>query len=263
MFSCDPCGLGGGGLLVITYDLYPAVPTGLSATAMGTSQIDLAWDAADDATGYDIQSSPDDATWSNLDSTSDPEYSDTTLAPGETRYYRVRGTNSFGKATGRRAILRQPTRSRALPTSPWPFRRSMPLMRRQRRVPPPSRLQFQQSTPAGALPPAGTGSVAFGSDFAGSGSAIQPITGTGAVTLVVSAISGSGVAPLAAGPGSVAFAVSGLAASGGITTSGPATMAFAVSTISAFGVTDPHYDTARRRKHFEEFSNVETNLDLT
>jgi hypothetical protein len=80
---------------------------------------------------------------------------------------------------------------------------------------------------------------------------------------VVSAISGSGIAPIAAGPGSLTFAVSGLAESGGMTTSGPATMTFTVSTISAAATTDPDYDTARRFEHLEEFSNRGQFLDLT
>lgn len=50
-----------------------------------------------------------------------------------------------------------------------------------------------------SVPPAGTGSVAFGSAFSASGIATQPITSTGAVTFVVSAIGGSGIAPIAAG----------------------------------------------------------------
>ncbi len=59
------------GVLVDSYRLPkpplapPAAPTGLSATAVSVSRIDLAWsDAADNETGFEVERSPDGATWS-------------------------------------------------------------------------------------------------------------------------------------------------------------------------------------------------------
>lgn len=72
--------------------LAEAQPTGLTATAVSTTQIILAWtDNATAETGYRVESSPDGALWSTratiaANSTS---YQDTTLTCGETRHYRV------------------------------------------------------------------------------------------------------------------------------------------------------------------------------
>ena len=82
----------------------PDMPTGLSAVADGTSQIDLSWDApADDGgsdiTGYRIEVSDNGTAWRNLrsDTQSDAtEYSHTGLNPGTTQHYRVSAINAAG-----------------------------------------------------------------------------------------------------------------------------------------------------------------------
>ena len=83
----------------------PDAPTGLTATASGATQIDLAWTAPADnggrvITGYQIEYSDDGGTsWSVLvadTQSTDTLYSDTTLSGGETRHYRVSAINSIG-----------------------------------------------------------------------------------------------------------------------------------------------------------------------
>ena len=85
--------------------LHPGKPTNLSATANGSMQIDLSWDApADDGgsaiTGYKIEVSTTGGTrWTVLvpdTGNDDTEYSHTGLSPGDTRTYRVSAINVHG-----------------------------------------------------------------------------------------------------------------------------------------------------------------------
>ena len=83
----------------------PDAPTGLMATANGTSDINLEWtepayDGANAISGYKIQHSPaGNSPWTNLTGNTgnaDTEYSDTGLDPRTTRHYRVFAINSIG-----------------------------------------------------------------------------------------------------------------------------------------------------------------------
>ena len=83
----------------------PGAPTGLSATARGSDEINLSWTAPDstggsDITGYKIESSSDAASnWSNLvadTGNTNTAYQHAGLSPGETRHYRVSAINSVG-----------------------------------------------------------------------------------------------------------------------------------------------------------------------
>ena len=84
----------------------PAKPTGLSATAMGSAQIDLSWTAPVDdggraVTGYKVEVSDDGSSgsWSDLvadTGSTDTEYSHTGLLAGQTRHYRVSAINAAG-----------------------------------------------------------------------------------------------------------------------------------------------------------------------
>ena len=83
----------------------PGVPRGLSAEAVGTSQIALAWRAPSDdggaeITGYRIEVSDDGgATWQDLVAntrTTRTTYSHTGLEPATTRHYRVSAINRIG-----------------------------------------------------------------------------------------------------------------------------------------------------------------------
>ena len=82
----------------------PSVPTGLKATADGQTEIDLSWSAPSDdgganITGYRIEVSTDNSTWSDLvanTNSTGTSYSHTGLDAGSTRYYRVSAINSEG-----------------------------------------------------------------------------------------------------------------------------------------------------------------------
>ena len=83
----------------------PGAPTGLSATADGTSTIDLSWTAPTDnggsaITGYRIEVSPNgDSNWTNRvanTGTTSTTYAHTGLSAGDTRHYRVSAINSVG-----------------------------------------------------------------------------------------------------------------------------------------------------------------------
>lgn len=71
----------------------PAVPTGLTAAAAGTSQINISWNAVSGATSYDLLI--DGQTVTNVTS----PYAHTGLAAGSTHTYKVRAVNSAGSST--------------------------------------------------------------------------------------------------------------------------------------------------------------------
>ncbi|MCY4122343.1 MAG: fibronectin type III domain-containing protein, partial [Acidobacteria bacterium] len=76
----------------------PAAPKKVSATASGSSRIDVSWTAPDGTvTGYEVEWSADgNGGWQGVDpahSGTATEYSDTGLAAGTTRSYRVRAVN--------------------------------------------------------------------------------------------------------------------------------------------------------------------------
>jgi hypothetical protein len=71
----------------------PNAPSGLTATATSSTQVNLAWtDNSTDETGFRIQRSTDGATWATVTDTADnaTSYSDTGLTAETTYYYRVR-----------------------------------------------------------------------------------------------------------------------------------------------------------------------------
>ena len=83
----------------------PGAPTGLSATADGTSTIDLDWTAptdngGSDITGYRIEVSSDgNSSWTDREANTgntSTTYSHTSLSAGTTRHYRVSAINSVG-----------------------------------------------------------------------------------------------------------------------------------------------------------------------
>ncbi len=77
----------------------PAVPTGVAATAAGTTQINLSWtDASSDETGFKIERSINGSTWSEIGTTGAgvATYQATGLSAGTTYYFRVRATNVAG-----------------------------------------------------------------------------------------------------------------------------------------------------------------------
>ena len=86
----------------------PGAPTGLTATASGTTQIDLSWTAPADnggrvISGYKIEISPNGTdTWTNrVANTADANttYAHTGLAASTNRHYRVSAINTIGTST--------------------------------------------------------------------------------------------------------------------------------------------------------------------
>ena len=80
----------------------PGAPTDLSATARGSTKINLSWTAPDgsDITGYKIESSSDaGSNWTDLvadTGNTNTAYQHTGLSRGDTRHYRVSAINSVG-----------------------------------------------------------------------------------------------------------------------------------------------------------------------
>ena len=100
----------------------PGAPTGLSATANGSTQIDLSWtapssDGGASISGYKIEVSPNDtSSWTDLvANNTSTTYSHTGLTAGTTRHYRVSAINSVG--TGAASSTANATTA-AAPTAP-------------------------------------------------------------------------------------------------------------------------------------------------
>ena len=101
----------------------PGAPTGLSATANGSTQIDLSWtapssDGGASISGYKIEVSPNDtSSWTDLvANNTSTTYSHTGLTAGTTRHYRVSAINSVG--TGAASSTANATTDAAAPTAP-------------------------------------------------------------------------------------------------------------------------------------------------
>jgi hypothetical protein len=76
----------------------PAAPANLGATALSSTQIQLDWDDVSNEDGYDVERSPDGASWSPLTSLSAGQttFTDSGLAAASTWSYRVRAFNGSG-----------------------------------------------------------------------------------------------------------------------------------------------------------------------
>ena len=79
----------------------PAAPSGLTATAVSSSQINLSWtDNATNETGYSVERSTDGTTFTAVASlgANATSYNNTGLSAATTYTYRVRATNSAGNS---------------------------------------------------------------------------------------------------------------------------------------------------------------------
>ena len=95
--------------VVVSATTVPDAPENVSATASGTSRIDVSWTAPEgEVTGYEVEWSADGETgWTGVDPAhggTETGYGDTGLDGGTTRHYRVRAVNDagFGRVVGGR-----------------------------------------------------------------------------------------------------------------------------------------------------------------
>jgi hypothetical protein len=73
------------------YRVAPGAPSGLTATAVSCTEIDLAWeDNSTTESGYAVERSPDGVVWSQVATASGTSYMDTGLDGETTYYYQVR-----------------------------------------------------------------------------------------------------------------------------------------------------------------------------
>ncbi|WP_146602925.1 fibronectin type III domain-containing protein, partial [Novipirellula aureliae] len=100
----------------VSTSAWPETPSGLTATAISDTQIDLTWtDNSTDEASFNIQWSTDGSTWSPL-TTVDADvttYRDASLTEGTRRYYRVQATNTYGDSH-----YSSVSSARTLPTAP-------------------------------------------------------------------------------------------------------------------------------------------------
>ena len=86
-----------------TPDVSPAAPTGLSASAPSATQIDLTWtDAATNESGFKIErKTSETGTYTQIATVLEnmTSFSDVSLAPVTTYFYRIRASNEIGDST--------------------------------------------------------------------------------------------------------------------------------------------------------------------
>ena len=97
---------------VTTFAEPPGEPTGLSATTISPTQIDLAWRAPETdggarVTGYRIEVSADSRQWTVLSTETGLFYSHVALDPATTYYYRVFALNEAGESPASRVASAQ------------------------------------------------------------------------------------------------------------------------------------------------------------
>src|SRR5207249_615913 len=100
---------------VVTATTFLAPATGFAAAAASATQVNLSWTAVVHATGYKIERSPNNTTWTALAPVpaltgSSNSYQDKTVAAGTTYYYRIYSINALGTSVASSAVntLTQP-----------------------------------------------------------------------------------------------------------------------------------------------------------
>jgi hypothetical protein len=99
----------------------PAAPTGLGATAVSSSQINLEWvDNSSNETGFKIERSPDGVTWGQIGTVGADvkNYADTGLTASTTYIYRVLAYNGAGGSGPSNTASATTFAAPALPAAP-------------------------------------------------------------------------------------------------------------------------------------------------
>lgn len=99
--------------------IVPSAPTGLVASGVSTSQINLTWLDVSGETGYRIERSVDGSTWSQVGTTiaDITSFQNTGLAGGTSYYYRVFAVATFGESPAS-ATAMGTTEALAIPAAP-------------------------------------------------------------------------------------------------------------------------------------------------
>ncbi len=100
----------------LVYGAAPGTPSGLTATTVSTSQINLGWNSVTDAHSYTLEWSTDGSNWGVLATTGGTTYSDTGLQAGTTYYYRILASNGLGSSAY--SALVHATTTAAAPATP-------------------------------------------------------------------------------------------------------------------------------------------------
>src|SRR5207253_7362256 len=77
----------------------PPTPTGFTATATSTSQINLTWNASTGATQYEVFRASAGSPYATRTTTAGTTFSDTGLTPGAAYVYKVRALDSSARAS--------------------------------------------------------------------------------------------------------------------------------------------------------------------
>jgi hypothetical protein len=85
---------GSWGTAIANFTVVPPTPTGLKATAVSSSQINLSWNSAPGALSYTLWRSPDGTSWYKLATTSGTTYADTGLPSDTIYYYRIQANGT-------------------------------------------------------------------------------------------------------------------------------------------------------------------------
>lgn len=98
----------------------PTAPSGLTATAISSSRIDLSWSNVSGETGYEIDRSPDGATWTQIATTGAnvATFSNTGLNANTTYSYRVRATNGSGDSASSNTASATTPATPSIPAAP-------------------------------------------------------------------------------------------------------------------------------------------------
>jgi hypothetical protein len=98
----------------------PGVPTGVKATALTSTSIQISWDAVSGATSYKIYSpekAGSDSGFELLDTVTTNSYTDSTVQASQTWYYKVSAVNSLGESAQSGSVFAKTPNPLSKPTN--------------------------------------------------------------------------------------------------------------------------------------------------